>query len=215
MASVRRPLEAGYSIGAGPVGAFGVEAVLVDGPPELMKAHTPTPRATNTKAIAIHIRRERDAVGAAAVGKGVTSVAVGAEVGGSVAPLPRATTMPSIERISRSMCWRKSRPISTGAALMKASGLRPSGSCFSPGMVAPSTSTGSTGTPARNALSTSTRTGSDSSSMRCWPSGVAPAQRGPITATTMSLCASAVLMWVRKSMPNGMLSMSMNTKSSP
>ncbi len=165
-----------------------------------MSAAAPAARTMPSAIIAIvrAVRRVRTA------GAGVAATAAS-----------EAPTSPSTALIRRSMCVRKSRPLSTGAALKNENAFRLSGSSASAGMLAPSISTGMTGTPRSIAPSSSTRTGSAASAIRLAPSSRRPSHCGPTIAIRASHCCRACPMCRRKSVPNGMASMSMNTAASP
>src|ERR1051326_2727246 len=75
--------------------------------------------------------------------------------------------------------------------------------------------TGMTGRRRRSAVSTSTRTGSDSSLMRSTPPRELPNHFGPTIANSTPVFSSVSLMCWRKSMPAGMLSMSRKIASLP
>ena len=65
------------------------------------------------------------------------------------------------------------------------------------------------------AVAISTLTGSDFSCILASPVALAPSQLTPMIATRTSVRCKVSWMWVRKSNPNGMLSISMNTERSP
>ena len=80
------------------------------------------------------------------------------------------------------------------------------------GMVAPSTSTGITGTGRCSAAAVSATTQSFGSSSRRWPSSACTAIHcGPITDKKTSQSLTACRMTSVKSVPGSMVSMSMNT----
>jgi len=71
------------------------------------------------------------------------------------------------------------------------------------------------GIPLRSAVSTSIRTGSDGLKIRAGPLATGPVQFGPMTANSTWFSRNTSWICFRKSIPSGMLSMSIKTAFCP